>query len=76
MRYVRQYEVFQPDYLLFTKLDEIDVPGACLGAAIESNKPVSYFATGQSIPEDIQPASAEPLLRNLFAQRAAASSAA
>ncbi|MBZ5610074.1 MAG: hypothetical protein LAP38_17565 [Acidobacteriia bacterium] len=76
LRYIRLYAEFRPDYLLFTNLDETESPAACLGAAIESNKPLSFFATGQSIPEELQAASAEPLLTNLFGQRAAAISAA
>jgi flagellar biosynthesis protein FlhF len=75
-RYIRLYSEFQPDYLLFTNLDETGSQAACLGAAIETGKPLSFFTNGQSIPEDIQPASSEPLLANLFGQRAAAISAA
>ncbi len=76
MRYADLYAGFQPDYVLFTKLDETESPSACLGAALEIDRPLSYFSTGQGIPEDIQPASADPLLAALFGQRAAAISAA
>lgn len=76
LRYVRMYSDFQTDYLLFTRLDETESTGASLGAAIEFNQPLSYFTGGQSIPEDIEPASADPLIANLFVQRAAAISAA
>ena len=60
-RYVRQYEVFQPDYLLFTKLDETESCGAALSVVLEAGKPVSFLANGQSIPEDIEPANSSPL---------------
>ena len=47
---------FQPDYLLFTKLDETGSQGAILSAALEAGKPLSFFTNGQNIPEDIEPA--------------------
>jgi flagellar biosynthesis protein FlhF len=53
-RYVRQYEVFQPDYLLFTKLDETESCGVALSIALDAGKPLSFLANGQSIPEDLE----------------------
>ena len=70
MSCVRQYEDFQPDYLLFTKLDETESYGSMLSAALEADKPLSFLTTGQSIPEDIEPASAPRLLANLFSREA------
>ena len=61
-RGIRDYAVFQPDYLLFTKLDETGSQGAILSAALEAAKPLSFFANGQNIPEDIEPAQARVLL--------------
>ena len=66
MRYIRQFSVFQPDYLLFTKLDETDSRGAILSAAIEANQPLSWFTTGQTIPENLEQANAQALLETLF----------
>ena len=57
-RCIRDYAVFHPDYLLFTKLDETESQGAILSAALEADKPLSFFANGQNIPEDIEPAHA------------------
>jgi flagellar biosynthesis protein FlhF len=65
-RSIQDYAVFQPDYLLFTKLDETGSHGAILSAALEAGKPLSYFANGQNIPEDIEPAQARVLLSSLF----------
>ena len=77
MRSIRQFEQFRPDYLVFTKLDETESFGAILSAAIETGKPLSFFASGQSIPEDLEPANAETLLEPLFTrERAGAVSAA
>jgi flagellar biosynthesis protein FlhF len=65
-RSVRQYAVFQPDFLLFTKLDETESQGAILSAALEADKPLSFLTNGQNIPEDIQPAHARALLASVF----------
>lgn len=65
-RCIRQFEVFRPDYLLFTKLDETDSRGAILSAALESNKPLSFFASGQNIPENLDRATADALLETIF----------
>lgn len=62
----RRYTDFQPDYVLFTKLDETESRGAVLSVALESERPVSYLTTGQNIPEDIEPASPSALLGKLF----------
>jgi flagellar biosynthesis protein FlhF len=70
-RCIRDYAAFAPDYLLFTKLDESESQGAILSAALEADKPLSYFAGGQNIPEDIEPASAPRLLASVFRQEVA-----
>lgn len=66
MRTVRAYAAFQPDYLLFTKLDETASLGAALSVALEAAKPLSFFTTGQNIPEDIEPAHAREMLASVF----------
>lgn len=66
MRAVRAYAAFKADYLLFTKLDETASLGAALSTALESAKPLSFFSTGQNIPEDIEPAHARGLLASVF----------
>jgi flagellar biosynthesis protein FlhF len=48
---------FEPRALLFTRLGETGSCGGWVAAAIESGLPVSYFSTGQRIPEDLEPAS-------------------
>jgi flagellar biosynthesis protein FlhF len=65
-RSIHDYAVFQPDYMLFTKLDETDSQGAALSAALEADKPLSYFANGQNIPEDIEPAHARFLIASVM----------
>jgi len=65
-RLVRQHEDFAPDALLFTQLDETESYGAMISAALEVNKPLSFFASGQNIPDDIGPASQQALFAALF----------
>lgn len=49
--------------LLFTKLDEAEKFGIIFNAMIKAQKPLSYFTTGQRVPEDIEPADARRLSR-------------
>ena len=49
--------------LLFTKLDEAENYGAVFSSMINAQKPLSYFTTGQRVPEDIELASAGRLCR-------------
>lgn len=51
------WERFSPCALLFTRLDETGCGGGWMTAAIESGLPVSFFCTGQRIPEDLETAS-------------------
>jgi flagellar biosynthesis protein FlhF len=76
-RSVRRFQEFKPDYLLFSKLDETESFGAIISTAIEAAKPLSFFANGQSIPEDLEVANLEALLEPMFTrERAGAISAA
>ena len=43
MRSIRDYAAFQPDYLLFTKLDETESQGAILSAALEAGQAALVF---------------------------------
>src|ERR1700722_16690477 len=65
-RTIRDYAAFQADFLLFSKLDETESQGAILSAALEADKPLSFFTNGQNIPEDIEPAHARVLLESVF----------
>jgi flagellar biosynthesis protein FlhF len=77
LRYAASYGEFNPDYLLFTKLDETEFYGSMLSAAFETAKPLSFLTRGQGIPEDIEAANSAILLAALFArERAEATSAA
>jgi flagellar biosynthesis protein FlhF len=45
--------------LLFTKLDESTAFGPLLSTALHAQLPMSYFTTGQRVPEDIEVATPE-----------------
>ena len=51
------FEPFRTQRLLFTRMDETATFGPVLGEAVRSGKPISFFATGQRIPEDLETAS-------------------
>ena len=48
---------------IFTKLDEIQDPSAMVNFLVSEPRPVSFFTTGQRVPEDIERASRKRLAR-------------
>lgn len=67
-----QYSIFQPEKLLFTRIDETETFGPILSLSIRMDKPVSFFSRGQRIPEDLEPASSDLLLNLILGTYAAA----
>ena len=63
---LRAFEIFRPRKLLITKLDECAEAGAIVGETLRLRLPISYFSTGQRIPEDIAPATPERLAQQLL----------
>jgi flagellar biosynthesis protein FlhF len=55
-RMVDAYAVFQPQRLVFTRMDETSSFGPILNEATRTGKPVSFLTNGQRIPEDIEEA--------------------
>jgi flagellar biosynthesis protein FlhF len=55
-RVIERYEVFQPKKLLFTRMDETERYGAIVSEAARRNLAVSFLATGQTIPDDLEAA--------------------
>lgn len=64
--YADRYTMFKPSRLLFTKLDETASAGSILSEALRLGLPLSFFTTGQSVPEDIENGDCEMLIRRLF----------
>jgi flagellar biosynthesis GTPase FlhF len=62
-RAIRQYLPFGPKKLLFTRIDETRDVGALVATANRWSLPISFWGTGQQIPDDIEPASREALAK-------------
>jgi flagellar biosynthesis protein FlhF len=59
---VERFRPLQPTSLVFTKLDESSTYGMILGTVLHEQIPISYFTTGQRVPEDIEVATPERLV--------------
>ncbi|HXG34523.1 MAG TPA: hypothetical protein VNJ11_14250 [Bryobacteraceae bacterium] len=73
---VERFEVFRPSKLIFTRLDEAVSLGPLFSVAALTGKPVSFLGTGQSIPEDLEPASASRIVEAVLGGQARALAAA
>jgi flagellar biosynthesis protein FlhF len=56
------FEVFAPHRLIFTRLDETNSYGQILSESVRTGKALSFFSTGQRIPEDLREASPSELI--------------
>jgi flagellar biosynthesis protein FlhF len=65
-RMLQLYRVFQPQRLMFTRLDETDQIGTAIELAIRAQLPVSFLSGGPRVPEDLEPANASQLARRAF----------
>ncbi len=71
-RVAAAFDAFAPQRLLFTKLDETGSFGPILAEAAHLKKPISFFATGQRIPEDLEAASGSRLVELVLAGQSVA----
>ena len=60
------FRPLKPTSLVFTKLDETRRYGAMVSIAAETGLPLSYFSTGQNVPDDIEVASPSKLAKLLL----------
>ena len=60
------FRALKPTSLVFTKLDETRRYGAMVSIAAETGLPLSYFSTGQNVPDDIEVASPSKLAKLLL----------
>lgn len=58
-RVAARYSIFKPSKLLFTRIDETERFGAIINQAARRELPVSFLASGQQIPDDLEPATKE-----------------
>ncbi len=63
---ISRFSIIPYSSLLFTKLDESSTFGNIYNKAFETGKPLSYFTTGQRVPEDIEVASKDKLIDMIF----------
>lgn len=61
-RAVALFDALRPNACVLTKLDEAAALGGILSTVIRRNLPLAFFADGQRVPEDLQPARAHPLV--------------
>jgi len=66
IRVADRFDIFRPASLVFTRLDETESLGTAVSLAARRALPISFLAAGQEIPEDLEPATAERILRLLW----------
>ncbi len=59
MDVVNRYSLFHPTALIFSKLDEAVTYGSVYNLSHRAKLPLAYFTTGQNVPDDIEPVTAE-----------------
>ncbi|HYE05111.1 MAG TPA: flagellar biosynthesis protein FlhF [Planctomycetota bacterium] len=69
---VERFSLLPLEHSVVTKLDECAAIGRLIGCLRRHRLNVNWFATGQEVPEDIQPADAAMLPARLFAANAVA----
>jgi len=59
---LKRYSILKPAGIIVTKLDESSVYGSLYNYSHRFNLPLSYFSTGQCVPEDLEEATKERVL--------------
>lgn len=60
------YDLMKGYYLLFTKLDETSAYGNILNIRLNTGAGLTYFTTGQNVPEDIEKVNVQWLARQII----------
>lgn len=63
---IKAFRFLSLESLLFTKLDESWSFGEIFNCNVRSKLPLSYFTTGQKVPDDLETASKERVVERLF----------
>ena len=66
MELLENFSICQPDRVIFTKVDETGTHGIILNILHRRKVALSYVTNGQSVPDDIEPASVERLAELLL----------
>lgn len=64
----RQFGTLAFSSYIFTKLDETEDPSSMINFLVSMQRPVSYFSTGQQVPDDIEVASRKRVASLLLAR--------
>jgi flagellar biosynthesis protein FlhF len=62
---VARFDCFGPAKLLFTRLDETDSMASVFSTAARTGLPLSFFSTGQGVPDDMAPATKVQVIAGL-----------
>jgi len=62
----KKFKAMKPNRFLITKIDEVVSLGMILSLAQDSRLPFSFITDGQSVPDDIEPASASKLAKMIY----------
>jgi flagellar biosynthesis protein FlhF len=65
-RIIERFSIVPPQGVIITKVDETNCFGPTCALLAERQLPLSYFTTGQRVPEDIEVATNEDLLERLL----------
>lgn len=65
-RHLRQYSLFRPNHLLFSRLDEADLLGPLWDLACDSGLPVRWLSNGPKVPDDILEARPERIAATIL----------
>jgi flagellar biosynthesis protein FlhF len=63
-----RFAAFGPGKLIFTRLDEATSTASIISEAARTRRPISFLCHGQSVPEDIAPASKDLVIDSLVRQ--------
>ena len=63
---MERFSACKPDRIIFTKTDETRTVGMVLNLLAQRELPLSFLSNGQSVPDDIIPATAERLAELLL----------
>lgn len=69
VRSIENYKKIGFDGLVLTKFDETYSAGNILNAAYTTDKPISYICKGQVVPDDIENATKESLLKYIWGEK-------
>ncbi len=63
---IKNYSFLEDYKLIFSKMDEAPVLGIILNATYITGKCISYITTGQSVPDDIEIANTDKIVKSLM----------